>query len=72
MKSHQSFCDKFEFPFPLLVDEERRVAQTYGTLKENGRSIQRKVVIVDKESTVRNVKQGRPPDHQLLDIISGF
>ena len=48
------------------------MAQTYGALKFKGTFIQRTVVIVDKGGTVRYVKQGMPPDQELLDAIAGF
>ena len=70
--SHQKFCDKYELSFPLLGDDARHVAQTYGALKENGTSIQRTVFIVDKEGTLRYAKQGMPSDQELLRAIASF
>ena len=69
MASHQKFCDKLDLPFALLVDADRSVAQAYGALQENGRSILRSVVIVDKEGTIRYVERGMPPDSELLSSI---
>src|SRR5947209_4887384 len=30
LKSHQKFAEKFKLPFPLLVDEEKKLLQAYG------------------------------------------
>ncbi|MCZ6867822.1 MAG: redoxin domain-containing protein [Chloroflexi bacterium] len=56
-------------PFPLLSDADRSVAQAYQALKPNGKSIQRTVLILDQEGTIRYVKQGMPKDSDLLDAI---
>ena len=69
MASHQKFCDKLDLPFLLLVDADRSVAQAYGAVKENGKSILRSVVIVDKTGTIQYIKRGLPPDQELLDSI---
>jgi peroxiredoxin Q/BCP len=69
MGSHQRFCDKLQLPFPLLVDTDRSVAQAYGAVKENGKSILRTVVIIDKAGTIQYIKRGLPPDQELLDSI---
>ena len=69
MGSHEKFCRELEIPFPLLVDADRSVAQAYGAVKENGKSILRSVVIVDKGGAVQYIKRGLPPDQELLDSI---
>lgn len=35
-ESHNKFKEKFKLPFPLLVDEEKGLAKTYGALGEKG------------------------------------
>jgi len=30
VKSHNKFVDKFKLPFPLLADEDKKIAQAYG------------------------------------------
>lgn len=67
--SHKKFAEKEGFTFPLLLDQDRSAAQAYKALKENERSIQRTVVIVDKEGIVRYAKQGMPPDSELLQAV---
>ena len=33
-KSHQKFRDKYSLPFPLLVDNEHKIAEAYGVWQE--------------------------------------
>jgi peroxiredoxin Q/BCP len=33
-KSHQKFAQKYELPFPLLVDEDKKLVQDYGVWQE--------------------------------------
>lgn len=72
MSSHQRFAKELGLSFPLLVDADRVVASSYGALKEDGVGIQRTVVIVDKQGVVRYIKQGMPPDAELLEAIKAF
>lgn len=33
-KSHQKFATKYELPFPLLVDEDKKIVEAYGVWQE--------------------------------------
>ncbi|WP_303312493.1 thioredoxin-dependent thiol peroxidase [Hymenobacter sp. BT730] len=33
-KSHQKFATKYDLPFPLLVDEDKKIVQDYGVWQE--------------------------------------
>ena len=33
-KSHQSFKSKFSLPFPLLIDQDHKIAEAYGVWRE--------------------------------------
>ena len=33
-KSHQSFRGKFDLPFPLLIDQDHKIAEAYGVWRE--------------------------------------
>jgi peroxiredoxin Q/BCP len=57
---------KMGFNFPLLSDLDRQV------LKENGKSVQRTVYIVDKQGIIRYARQGMPPDSELLEVLRGL
>ena len=39
--SHQAFKTKFELPFPLLVDQDHKISEAYGTWQERERDGQK-------------------------------
>lgn len=67
--SHHAFIERQGFPFDLLVDEGRLVAEAYGAVKPDGSGIQRTVVIVGKDGRVLYREQGAPPPADLLAAI---
>lgn len=76
--SHAKFRDKFELNFPLLVDEEHKVAEKYGAWREKNMygkvsmGIQRSTFLIDREGTVAKVwKRVKVDGHdqQVIDAI---
>ena len=59
--SHQKFADKFSLPFPLLADENHKVAEKYGVWVEKNlygkqsMGIQRATFLIDKSGTIAAV-----------------
>lgn len=69
VESHRKYAEKFGFPFPLLVDQGRKVANAYGAVKLGGIAVQRSVVLVDQEGKVLFAKPGAPgPDESLAGL----
>lgn len=75
-KKQSSFRDKYEFPFPLLADEDRSVIEAFGVWgpkKFMGREydgIHRKTFIIDGSGTVeRVIDKVKTKDHaaQILE-----
>ena len=75
-KKQSNFRDKYEFPFPLLADEDRSVIETFGVWgpkKFMGREydgIHRKTFIIDGSGTVeRVIDKVKTKDHaaQILE-----
>jgi peroxiredoxin Q/BCP len=52
VSSHEKFSDKYDLSFPLLVDGDKAVAGSYGTLGPIGFP-RRSVFIVDTEGMIR-------------------
>ncbi len=52
---HKAFSEKYNLPFPLLSDTERKVAEAYGVLRPEGTSTRRVTFIIDKEGKIRHV-----------------
>jgi len=52
-----------------LVDGDRTVAAAYDALKENGKSINRTVVVVNKMGKIILYEPGMPSDAEILETI---
>lgn len=62
-QSHGKFRRKFSFPFPLLVDEGRKVATLYHA---NGIIVKRTVYRIGPDGVIRFAKRGMPSPHEVL------
>ncbi len=80
VESHRKFKEKHGLPFPLLVDEDHRIAELYGVWGERslyGRKfmgVKRSQFVIDEEGTLLDVKYGiRPKDSvpRALKAIQG-
>lgn len=63
-ESHRKFRDKFQFPFPLLVDKGQKVGALYHT---RGFIVKRTVYLIGKDGLIRYAQRGKPP---LLEILA--
>ncbi|MBX0289150.1 thioredoxin-dependent thiol peroxidase [Hymenobacter sp. HSC-4F20] len=60
-KSHQKFATKYELPFPLLVDEDKKIVEAYGVWQEKsmyGRKYMgtmRYTFLIDEQGRVEKV-----------------
>src|SRR5689334_11415870 len=60
-EAQQKFKQKYNLPFPLLCDVEKKVVQDYGVLKEKNNygkvsmGIERTTVVIDPSGKVRKV-----------------
>ena len=63
VSSHQKFKKKYTLPFPLIVDEDHRIAQAYGVWQEKslyGRKfmgIVRSTFVIDEKGRIAEVHQ---------------
>ena len=68
VESHQAFKTKFDLPFPLLVDEDRKICETYGVMQERERDGQRFMAVarshfvIDEQGKVVDVQYNVAPD----------
>ncbi len=65
--SHRKFVTRHGFQFPLLIDEDRAAAKLYGC--DNWPMVKRTVYVIDPQGKVVYVKQGMPPDEEILQAI---
>lgn len=68
-ESHEKFRATYELPFDLLVDEDRKIAEAYGSLKEDGSGVQRSVIVVGKNGKVVYSNTGAPSWQLVSDAI---
>lgn len=60
---HERFRRKFQFPFPLLVDKEQRVAALYHA---NGIIVKRTVYLIGRDGRIRFARRGMPRPSEVL------
>lgn len=80
-KSHRKFIDKYELPFTLLADTEKKVSKMYdvwGTKKFRGREyegVRRTTFLIDAEGKIAKIyKNVKPADHseEVLGAVEGL
>jgi peroxiredoxin Q/BCP len=71
LASHERFVEAYTYPFPILVDADKTMAEAYHALKPEG-GIQRTVYIIDGQGIIRFAQQGMPSDAALAEAIKGF
>ena len=78
ISSHNKFIKKFNLPFPLLADENKKMCQDYGVWVEKnmyGRKymgVERATFIIDKEGNIAKIfEKVKPEGHnqQVLDAL---
>jgi len=68
--SHQAFKKKFNLPFPLLIDSDRKIAQAVGV--EGDKYANRDTILIDKEGRIKKIlRKVDPKVHsgEVLNII---
>ncbi len=78
IKSHKKFAEKYNLPFLVLADEEKKVVTEYGVLKKKkflGKeflSVERTSFLIDKEGVILKIyKKVNPKNHADL-ILNDF
>jgi len=61
--SHGRFRDKFNLPFPLLVDDDQKVAALYNA---SGLFVKRTVYLIDTDGVIRYSRRGKPAPEEVL------
>ncbi len=70
--SHARFADKYHFPFPLLIDTDKKVAKKYGAIRKlfSATIIKRTVVAIDKTGTVAFYRHGMPKEADVIKALN--
>lgn len=69
--SHKSFIKAHSFPFPLLVDKEKKISAKYGAIKSifGHKIIKRSVVGINKTGKIVFLKRGMPKDADVIKAM---
>jgi len=74
--SHLKFAEKYELPFVLLSDPERRAIEAYGVWQEKknygkvSMGVVRSTFVIDEEGTVEKVMYRVKPDDNAEEILA--
>ncbi len=70
-KSHNVFQKSHSFPFPLLIDTEKKISEAYDAISNylGFKLIRRTVVAIDEEGKIIYLKPGMPKN---ADILKAF
>ena len=75
VKSHDKFINKFQLPFTLLADEDKKMAMDYGVWVEKSMygkkymGIARTTFIIDKEGKIAKVFEKVKPEGHNQEVI---
>ena len=62
-ESHREFSARNKFPFPLLVDEDQKVAALYNS---DGGMVNRTVYLIGPDGLIRYARRGMPRPEEVL------
>lgn len=74
-ESHKAFAEKFQLPFSLLADPEKRIIEAYGVKMPLLGFARRVTFLIDRQGIVRKViRNARTKDHdqQVLALLKAF
>jgi len=76
--SHQKFANKYELPFPLLSDVDKKVAEAYGVYKEKSMygkkymGIERTTFVIGKDGKVKKIFPKVKVDGHVEEVLQAL
>ncbi len=69
--SHNNFIHKYDLSMPLLIDEGRKVIESYGakTVENGEEKTIRSVIIIDKMGVIKYINRGSPETSELIKVL---
>ncbi|MBP9864550.1 peroxiredoxin [Patescibacteria group bacterium] len=70
--THGLFAQKYNFPFPLLIDKDKKISTTYGAVRSllGFKVIRRTVIVINPSGTIIFYRHGMPKNADILKSIS--
>jgi thioredoxin-dependent peroxiredoxin len=78
VKSHDKFAEKFDLPFPLLSDEDHKIAEAYGVWGEKkfmGRTymgMQRVTFLIDGGGRIKKIWRTVKPEEHAAEVLAAL
>lgn len=78
IKSHEKFTEKFDLPFPLLADEDKKIAQAYGVWGEKkfmGRTYMgthRVTFLIGPDRRIKKIWRDVKPDEHAAEVLAAL
>ena len=78
VKAHDKFAGKFQLPFPLLADEDRRVVEAYGVWGEKsfmGRKylgIHRVTFLIGPDGVIKQIWTTVKPEEHAAEVLAAL
>lgn len=75
VKAHARFAAKYQLPFPLLADEDRKIVTAYGVWGEKtfmGRKYQgthRVTFLIGRDGRIRHIWDQVKPEHHATEVL---
>jgi thioredoxin-dependent peroxiredoxin len=68
---HKKFIEKYNFPFDILVDENRKTIKEYGATKMFFRNevTQRSVFVINTNGLIMYSHKGQQDDNEILNLL---
>ncbi len=69
--SHKNFSFKYNLPFPLLADTQRRIADAYGAWMEGDNKLDRRIsFLIGLDGRILRVNKSPDPNGQLKEMAA--
>lgn len=74
-KAHRKFVDKYELPFTILVDEEKKIVEAYGVwglkkfMGKEYMGTNRVTYLIDEEGTIEKVWPKVKPETHAAEVL---
>ena len=70
--SHAKFRRKYDLPFTLLADPERRVGEAYGVTRDGKSSFERSTFVIDADGNVAKVMRRVDPERHAARVLEAL
>ena len=77
-KAQKSFKEKFDLPFALLADEEKKVANAYGVIKEKNmygkkvKGIARTTFLIGPDGKISKIFENVKPEGHAEEVLAAL